>query len=195
MLVDVHVAVLALLLKDKVLLLPLVCLVLLLGEEALHLHPLLLLWIRLFAAFAQRGVDLFRRRLFRLLLQRGKGAVVLTTLLLDVLAERVTLHNLLRLVAVDHCVQTFKGPPAHHVTNALLFDSKALDLIVDVEEEGIVAGRIVAGPHQETARAGSHQQVYRLRLAQVAVEPGEHGIRVDGVVQIGEQVLEARGIF
>ena len=110
MLVDVHMTVLPLLLQHKVLLLPLVCLVLLFGEEALHFDPLLLLGIRLFAAFAQRGVDLLRGGFLGFLLQGGKGSVVFTALFLDVLAEGVSLHNLFRLVARYDRVQTLESP-------------------------------------------------------------------------------------
>ena len=195
MLVDVHVAVLALLLQHKILLLPLVRLVLLFGEEALHFYPLLLLGVGLFAALAQRRVNLLGRRLFRLFLPRGKRAVVFTALLLHVLTQRVALHNLLRLVAVNDRVQAFERSAAHHVAHALLFNTEALYLVVYVKEERVVAGRIIAGPDQETPGPGPHQQVHRFRLTEIPMEPGEHGVGVDRLVQVRQQVLEYQALF
>jgi hypothetical protein len=74
-----------------------------------------------------------------------------TTHPLDVVSERVPLHDLLSLVPVYDGLETVKRPAAHHVPHALLLDAEPLDLVVDVEEEGVVAGRVVRGANQKTA--------------------------------------------
>ncbi len=60
------------------------------------------------------------------------------------MAQRVALYDLLSLVAVDDGLEAFESPAAHDVANAFLLHAKSLDLIVDVEKERIVAGRVVA---------------------------------------------------
>ncbi len=84
-------------------------------------------------------------------------------------------------------------PAAHDVSDAFLLDAKALDLIVDVEEERVVAGRVVGWADQEGAGPGPHQQVHRLSLGEVPVEPGKYGVRVDRFVQVRQQVLGKKG--
>ena len=63
--------------------------------------------------------------------------------------EGVSLDDLLGLVAVDDSLQAVERSPAHHVAHALLLDAEPLDLVVDVEEERVVAGRVVRGTDQE----------------------------------------------
>lgn len=63
------------------------------------------------------------------------------------LNESVSLNNLFFPVSVDDGVQAFKCSATHQVTNAFLLYTEPLDLIVDVEEEWVVAGRVVAGSH------------------------------------------------
>lgn len=67
------------------------------------------------------------------------------------LNEGVSLDDLLLAVAVDDGVETLERPPAHQVTHAFFLDAEPLDLVVDVEEERVVARRVVARPHQKTA--------------------------------------------
>ena len=74
--------------------------------------------------------------------------------------EGVSLDDLLGLVAVDDGLQAVEGPPAHHVAHALLLDAEPLDLVVDVEEEGVVPGRVVRGTDQEGARAAWKRAKY-----------------------------------
>ena len=52
-------------------------------------------------------------------------------------------NDLLRLVPIDDGVETFKCSTAHYVSNPLFLNSKTLDLVVDVEKEAVVSGRIV----------------------------------------------------
>ena len=73
--------------------------------------------------------------------------------------------------------------------DAFFLNTEALDLIVDVEEEAVVARAVVAWSHQEAARSSSHQQVDRLVFAQVPVEPGEDGVGIYGFLEVTEQVL------
>ena len=83
----------------------------------------------------------------------------------------------------------FSGPKNLSSPDAFFLDTEALDLIVDVEEEAVVARAVVAWSHQEAARSSSHQQVDRLVFAQVPVEPGEDGIGIYGFLEVTEQVL------
>ena len=73
--------------------------------------------------------------------------------------------------------------------DAFFLNTEALDLVVDVEEEAVVARAVVAWSHQEAARSSSHQQVDRLVFAQVPVEPGEDGVGIYGFLEVTEQVL------
>lgn len=61
----------------------------------------------------------------------------------DVVSQRVTLDDLLGLVPVDDGLQAVESPPTHDIANALLLDAKPLDLVVYVEEEGVIAGRVI----------------------------------------------------
>lgn len=63
------------------------------------------------------------------------------------LNESVSLNNLFFPVSVDDGVQAFKCSATHQVTNAFLLYTEPLDLIVDVEEEWVVARRVVTGSH------------------------------------------------
>lgn len=63
------------------------------------------------------------------------------------LNESVSLNNLFFPVSVDDGVQAFKCSATHQVTNAFLLYTEPLDLIVDMEEEWVVAGRVVTGSH------------------------------------------------
>lgn len=54
-------------------------------------------------------------------------------------------NNLLLSVSVDDGVQAFERPAAHQVPHALLLNPEPLDLVVDVEEQGVVPGRIIRG--------------------------------------------------
>ena len=62
---------------------------------------------------------------------------------LDVVPQRVTLDDLLRLVPVDDRLETVEGPAPHDVAHALLLDAEPLDLVVDVEEQRVVARGVV----------------------------------------------------
>lgn len=52
----------------------------------------------------------------------------------NIMPQRMTLHNLLRLVPIDNSFQTVESSSTHDVTNAFLFNAESLDLVVDVEE-------------------------------------------------------------
>ena len=178
-------------------------------QESLHLNPLCLLRIGLLPALAQAGIDLLGGALLGLLLPGGVTTIVLAALLLHMAAQCVPLHDLLRFVSQYHCVKTFECPPSHDISrkavncllifqfsapkvslpDAFFLNTEALDLIVDVEEEAVVARAVVAWSHQEAARPSSHQQVDRLVFAQVPVEPGEDGVGIYRFLQVTEQVL------
>ena len=63
----------------------------------------------------------------------------------------MTLDNLLRLVSVDDGLEGVKSPSSHDVANSLLLDPEPLDLVVDVEKQGVVSGRVVARTDEEAA--------------------------------------------
>ena len=181
----------------------------LLLQESLHLNPLSLLRIGLLPALAQAGIDLLGGALLGLLLPGGVTTIVLAALLLHMAAQCVPLHDLLCLVSQYHCVKTLECPPSHDISrkvvncllifqfsapkvslpDAFFLNTEALYLIVDVEEEAVVARAVVAWSHQEAARSSSHQQVDRLVFAQVPVEPGEDGVGIYRFLQVTEQVL------
>lgn len=62
---------------------------------------------------------------------------------LNVVSQSVSLDDLLRLVPVYNGLETVERSSSHDVSDAFLFDSETLDLVVDVEEERVVARRIV----------------------------------------------------
>ena len=62
---------------------------------------------------------------------------------LDVVPQSVTLHDLLRLVAIDDGLEAVEGAAAHDVAHALLLDAEPLDLVVDVEKQRVVAGGVI----------------------------------------------------
>ena len=55
----------------------------------------------------------------------------------------MTLYNLLRLVPIDDGLEAVEGAAAHHVAHAFLLDAEPLYLVVDVEEQRVVAGGVV----------------------------------------------------
>ena len=69
----------------------------------------------------------------------------------DVVSKWVSLHNLLRLVSVYDGLKCIEGPPTHHVSHAFLLYPETLDLIVDVEKQGIVPRGIVTWTDEETS--------------------------------------------
>ena len=156
----------------------------------MHLNTFGPLGVVHLTTFPQRGVNLLRRALLGLLLARGEAAVILATLLLHVTSQGVALHYLLGLVSRDHSVQTVKSSATHHIPDTLLFNPEPLNLIVDVKEEAVIARAVVARPHQEGPGPRPHQQVHSLVLAQVSVEPGKHGVRVNVLVQVRKQIFE-----
>ena len=51
----------------------------------------------------------------------------------------VTFNNLLTLVSVYDSVETVKCPTTHQVPNTFFLNSEALYLVIDMEEERIIA--------------------------------------------------------
>lgn len=62
---------------------------------------------------------------------------------LNVVPQSVTLHYLLRLVAIDDGLEAVEGAASHDVAHALLLDAEPLYLVVDVEEQRVVARGVV----------------------------------------------------
>ena len=183
----------------------------LLLQEALHLHPLGLLRISLLPALAQASVDLLSSALLRLLLSCWIASVVLATLLLHMAAKGVTLDDLLRFISQDDCIQAFKRPSTHHipglllinffptcplisVPDTLLFNTKPLYLVVNVEEETVISGAVIARSDEEASRPGPDQQVHGLVLTEISVEPGEHCIGVDRFLEVAQEVLQGQRV-
>ena len=183
----------------------------LLLQEALHLPPLGLLRISLLPALTQARVDLLSSALLRLLLSCWIASVVLATLLLHMAAKGVTLDDLLRFISQDDCIQAFKRPSTHHipglllinffppcplisVPDTLLFNTKPLYLVVNVEEETVISGAVIARSDEEASRPGPDQQVHGLVLTEISVEPGEYCIRVDGFFEVAQEVLQGQRV-
>lgn len=119
--------------QGEVELLPLGRLVGLLVQVAVVLDALDLLEPDLVAALAQRGIDLLGGLLHHVLLVELRLNAVDHGMI-----ERVALHNLLLAIPIDYSVQALECPPSHQIPNALLLDAKALNLVVDMEEQRVV---------------------------------------------------------
>ena len=65
----------------------------------------------------------------------------------------VTFNNLLTLVSVYDSVETVKCPTTHQVPNTFFFNSEALYLVIDMEEERIIARWVVARSHKKASGA------------------------------------------
>lgn len=109
--------------------------------------------------------------------------------------QRVPLHNLLLPIPINNCIQTLEYPSAHQIPHALLLDPEPLYLIVDVKEQRVVARRIVARPDQETARSRLDQQINRLVLGAVRVEPREDCVGIDAVVKVLDELAEYHSLL
>lgn len=82
---------------------------------------------------------------------------------LNVVSQSVTLNDLFRLVSVDHGLKAIEGSAAHDIADALLLNAEPLNLVIDVEEEGVVSGTVVARTDKKTAWASYSGQDVKIK--------------------------------
>uniref|UniRef100_A0A2M4D214 Putative secreted protein n=1 Tax=Anopheles darlingi TaxID=43151 RepID=A0A2M4D214_ANODA len=139
----------------------------------------------LIAALAQRCINFLRRAR-----QIRWRMVLRLTSVDDRMHQRVTLDDLLLPVAIDHRIETLERTATHQIPDTFLLDPEPLDLVVDVEEQRVVTGRVVARTHQEATRPSLHQHIDGLVLGARRMEPGKDRVRVDGRIQILDELAE-----
>ena len=61
----------------------------------------------------------------------------------------MTLNDELLAVTVDDSIQAIKSPSTDNITNTLLLYAKPLNLVIHMEEKGVIPWGIVTRTHQE----------------------------------------------